>query len=1272
MRFAACSLIVAALGLAGAWSQNPPPTPPPPAQDPAKPTPPAAPAAAATSAGGDAAVVKERTVYVPFEDLAKTLANEGQGVFLPYREFLQMWNELNIQQKKEQIKSPADAVLSSLEYAGQVQGDAVSITATLLVESFKTDGWAVLPLVGAPLSIAKAETGEATLRLGEKGCDLLLPKAGKYTVKLDLMARVERNSGRQSVRLALPKAPVSRCTLTIPETGWEFRLAPAAAYTANPNAQGATELAFFFSEAENVEISWQKQGGESKLTPLIFAEMTQRVNAGAGTVQNKLAVDYRILRAGVETFVLMVPKPHEVLSVAGDNIKEWNLAPGQGDAPQELTVKLHAPARDAFRLEIDLEASVNALPAEVKVPAVEARDVVRQRGSLLLFAGPELDVTVKDLAGLSQQETRAASGDPVPLPAAANAAIPANANGAPAVPSAPMLGSYRYLKFPFASTLGIKRAEPVVEVGTATLVTVGLDATRFSTAVSATVKRAGIFNLRLQIPADFDSIEATGANVDGFKVEEADKKRFLDVRFKERVTSAMNFLVTGRRIRETPEEPVTLPVISPQNVSRHDAVVGVALHQSLDPNTKELGGLRQDDVANISTQLPASPDAKPQPKGTAVDGPATLAFRYRGDAAPAVITTRLKQSQVTGDVLTGVELKEQATRYHWWINYDIQYAGVDAFVIGIPKGCAQDVRIETLKDVKEVDKNFQLAAPAAPPQPEEKKPEAGEKPSPQQPAAGGELDYWKVTLRDQRMGAFVLELSLEVPIKDLGAGQAVDVTVPELHLQGVFQQIGQVAVMKDDNLEVLKAETANLETIDPKELREGLSRPGVILAYKRLRTPEGLRLSVSKNTFLEVPQAMVTHAVLRTVVSTDGGGSTEVVYWVKNNGLQFFTVELPPRGRMLSDVFVNGEAQQPMRRADRNDVLIRLPGSQSAAEFPIRFLYEVPAPAETVGKDLGLKGKFTVTPPKLNAGILQSQTTLYLPRDYVYLDFQGAMRPHENMSGWADPQSRLRWLIPALGPDIAPASAADWPSPPPLPAQGQGGFNLHLPQEGQEFRLYRLDAPMPVTVSYFSAKLNRAVRYIALLGVFLVGLMMVRRRVETKAAFFCFVGLGSLAARGFMSPSWAPLWESIWLGTLFALALWLVVGFVRCLAKLSEVPAKKESGGSTGGRSGGGGGPAAPVAPGGAPASAATAATGGAATPQAAAASGVTPAPLAVEPSQLIFREAAPAAGAPEASAEPAWFEQLGSPSQVSTDEPIEPFPSSEPPGDAPDSSAKS
>jgi hypothetical protein len=278
--------------------------------------------------------------------------------------------------------------------------------------------------------------------------------------------------------------------------------------------------------------------------------------------------------------------------------------------------------------------------------------------------------------------------------------------------------------------------------------------------------------------------------------------------------------------------------------------------------------------------------------------------------------------------------------------------------------------------------------------------------------------------------------------------------------------------------------------------------------------------------------------------------------------------------------------------------------------------------------------------------VLQSQLTLYLPREYVYLDFEGTMRPSPKASGWSDPQRRLRWLIPALGPDINPASNQGWNPPPPLPAESKGGFNLSLSADGQAFPLHRLDAPSATTITYRSAKLDAAVRYTAMIAAFLIGLLLLRKSIELKSTYFCIVGLGSLVLRGLMIPAWSPLWESVWIGTLLAVFVWLIVGVPRMLASIfsgskRSVPPQSPPDANPPPPS-----PPAPERP-----------------PFNPSPSHKDSAPLPVESSQILFRERPlPETGPgsvppiPDPSAAP--LPPLESPPPASPDEPMPPFPS--------------
>jgi hypothetical protein len=1057
---------------------------------------------------------KERTIYVPYEDLTKALGDKSQGIFLPYAEFLEMWNQLNLQRRKEAEKPPADAVISTAAYTGRVEGDVVVTEAVLSVESFKDTGYAVLPLAPQGLAIARAEPGGAILRLGEKGHEVILTKKGPAELKFTFMTKLTRNAGRTGVALVLPRAPVTRYSLTLQESGWNFEVAPGGAFTAQPSADGKQTVLEFFNggEAETVNVFWQKQGAGPALTPLLFAESAQTVRVAPGAAQTSLTIDWRILRAGVDRFVFTVPQPHQVLSVSGENIREW--APGEvKDGLQEVTVQLHAPARDSAKLAVELEAPLNELPAELKVPQVILRDVLRQRGTVTVSAASELDVALKDSAGLSQQAVAAPADD--------KAAV------------SELAGHFRYLQTPWSLTIAAKRADPVVEAASAVRVAVDPDAVTFLARFDIEVKRAGIFDLRVKLPAGWTGVEAAGDSVESSRTVTENGSEFVEVRLKSRTQGKFFANVNGRRLRQSATEDVTLPVFSVPGAMRHESITGVFLHESLDANSKDAGSLKPEDAQKIAEQLPPPPGEKP-------GGVPVLAFRHReADAKPAVLALTQKPPQVTGDVLTLVQLREQTVRYQWWINYVVTYAPVDGFVISLPQEVKDSLRVEG-SSVKETNKDY--------------------KPTPVESAAppAGRV-FWRIAPRDRKTGPVTVELTLEVPAPAFEAGKPADVKMPELMLHGVSQETGQTAVVKDAALEVQNESSTGMESIDPRELRAPLaSAAGVILAWKQLRHPLSLTLSVTRNVWLEVPQSIITWMVLRTAVAHDGAATTEAVYWVKNNGQQLLTVALPAGGRILSDVQAGDVPQQPQRRAGSQDLLIRLPattGNDAGREVPVRFVYEVRAENPEA---MGMSGSMLLQPALvLNSTVLQTHQTLWLPADFRYLDFSGPMSVQRPPESWSSLRERLRSLIPALGPDSEPVTAGRGADPPDAP-EAKSGFTFHVPSDGQKHVLRRLDAAAPVTISWRSRRFDNTLHAGGLFVAFLAGLTMLRRSLEAKCVWFAVFGLAPLILMRLVPPGTAAPLQSVFLGTVLVSGVWLLAGLRGRRQKTKPAPPARE------------------------------------------------------------------------------------------------------------------
>jgi hypothetical protein len=417
-------------------------------------------------------------------------------------------------------------------------------------------------------------------------------------------------------------------------------------------------------------------------------------------------------------------------------------------------------------------------------------------------------------------------------------------------------------------------------------------------------------------------------------------------------------------------------------------------------------------------------------------------------------------------------------------------------------------------------------------------------------------------LRDKKMGNYAFTLSLEIPTKNLEAGKESSVTLPEIAPVDVFQESGQLAVVKEGNLEISEVEAKNLEEIDPTELSGRLRRSGVFLAYKYKQHPLELELKVSKNQFLPVPEAVVVDAIVNTAVSADRGLTSEVIYWVRNNSKQFFSIRLPQGGEMLADIYVNGESRQPMRRAeDADEILVRLPArSNTNAEFPIRFVYSVPSP--DAGTKLGRKGSIDIAPVTVDANIIRSQLNLYLPEDYHYTNFESSMWEPVGDRGWETHYKNLfSWMVPALGPETEDRGGVEWQERA-EPGSGSAGFDHPVPREGQHIILRRLGAPDAVQASFLSKGYSYTIQAFAFIIALGVGILLLRLGFVVKVFYFIAVGLGALVVGGAILPRSQTFCHWIFVGVAVAAGIWILVALARlcgCCVKRSVPPPRPEN-----------------------------------------------------------------------------------------------------------------
>lgn len=1020
---------------------------------------------------------RERRVFVPFDELEKVFKDGGKGVFLPYREFLDLWNELTIKREEDDKPPPAEAVLAKAEYTGRVEGDSVILDAKITAESFKK-GWVLLPLTNkAAPGIGEASTGKAVLRSRADGSDLMLPDKGVYDITLKIYAPIQRSGGKSRVTLNLPRAAVSRLSIAVPGEGLEFELNPAAAFTAQA-AGGQTQFSCFFGAGSQQNIAWGAAQAVTQMAPLVLAQHKLSTQVGTGSVATTADIALRILRAPISELKIALPADQEILGVTGAGIKEWKIdaaTPGR----KTLVILPEKPLRDDVALKLQLEGLVAKLPAEVKVPEIEIIGAAQANGEVVVNAESQLDVTPKTLVSAARTQ------------AGGNAGV----------------GSFRILRQPYQLTLDVAEAKPQVEVNSLTRLNVKRDAATLTAELNYQVRRVGIFETRVGLPAGWTVTDVKGP-IENWNVDSTANPPVLVIKLPQQKAGDFKVNLSARQTRKVATDDVPLPVLTPQNVTRHEALVGATIHSSLEPNTKDLGDFQQEDVSALGA-------SQQQNEANSTE----LAFRYRDATKAAVLSLKSRSSQVSVEVLTLVEVKEQSTRHTWTLAFDVAYAATDRFVLAVPKDVAGEIRFVD-PQVKEINKTYQPPQPITLPD-----------------AANYAL--WEVVLRSERQGAFSLSLNLDRPVV-LEAGKTGKLDLLHVHVPGAFQETGQVAVVKADSLEIRKSEPETLEEIDARELRGELQRPGVFLAYKYRSLPIKLGVELAKNSFIAVPQAVITHADLMTAVATDKAQTTEVIYWVKNNDLQFLVVSLPKGARLLSDVFVNRETQQPMRREGSDDMLVRLPSGDAArVAFPVRFVFESPSPHP--GEKLGWWGSIAVNAPQVaDVGIMETRHTLFLPdREWHYTSFSGPLTLESRDRSWREMQSLVNELLPAFGPQLDTLDQAQQSPLPVVANDVRALYSSQVQQQGHREVLHRLGPPAEIGVSFRGRRITFLYQALAFLLSLAAAVRCWNGSPTEKRHYLAIFGLGAMLLTGLLNAANVPVALASMLAAMIVMFIWI-------------------------------------------------------------------------------------------------------------------------------------
>src|SRR5262245_41351633 len=127
----------------------------------------------ATVAGGEREAAPapsdwERLVYLPYKNLKQVFEKEGAAVFMPYGQFVKMWDKMRSADLRDPAKPPVNAVITDAAYTGTIAGDVARIEAAFTIQVLGKP-WVELPVQFGEAAIGKVSSSDDKVLLQATG-----------------------------------------------------------------------------------------------------------------------------------------------------------------------------------------------------------------------------------------------------------------------------------------------------------------------------------------------------------------------------------------------------------------------------------------------------------------------------------------------------------------------------------------------------------------------------------------------------------------------------------------------------------------------------------------------------------------------------------------------------------------------------------------------------------------------------------------------------------------------------------------------------------------------------------------------------------------------------------------------------------------------------------------------------------------------------------------------------------------------------------------------
>ncbi len=377
---------------------------------------------------------------------------ERTGVVVPWEDFKKILEEIRRPgPAPTPVPPPVGFALSECAATASVDPDEDRIRVALGFELqvLEPEQWVEVPLIAEGVALESVRLDRQPARLFRKNGvqTLALKGAGRYRIDLEYLVAVEDSRGTRSARLRFPGVPAVAIDLVLPRADVDVQI-DGAVLQATRRSAGVTRVRAALERVGDTTVRWFRRVESEDRETKVFAELASLVRIGEGVLRGSATASFTVHGRGQDRFRLELPADLTVLDVQANGLEEWQAAPVDGD-PQRQLLEVHLSylARGAVTFSLSYERQLAADTAELTLPDISARDVLRERGFLAVAAASNVEITPREGG------ENAAPVDPSELPPA----LAAEAGES-------LLYAFKYLRHPVVVPLGVvKHADVAVK-----------------------------------------------------------------------------------------------------------------------------------------------------------------------------------------------------------------------------------------------------------------------------------------------------------------------------------------------------------------------------------------------------------------------------------------------------------------------------------------------------------------------------------------------------------------------------------------------------------------------------------------------------------------------------------------------------------------------------------------------------------------------------------------------------------------------------------------